>query len=489
MPFFNKNFTYIYKIGTTLTTNNKSTQTASLLNKIPELLSPAGSLEHMRYAFAYGANAVYAGQPRYSLRVRNNDFKLEQLAQGIEEAHSQGKSFFVASNISAHNSKVKTYLRDMQKVVELKPDALIMSDPGLIMLIRDAFPEQVIHLSVQANVVNYASAKFWQNIGVKRIILSRELSLEEIGEIRQECPDLELETFVHGALCIAYSGRCLLSGYMNHRDANQGACTNACRWNYNTYSASEDSAGNLIKSANSAETNLQNLNITDAGANSNSSSENLIAVIEEKTRPDEQMPVYEDEHGTYIMNSKDLRAVQHIEKLLEYGVNSLKIEGRTKSYYYVARTAQIYRKAIDDALKGKSFDMSLLEELDGLSNRGYTEGFYRRHLPEEYQNYETGNSKGTQQQFVGKILEQSEWRLKVEVKNYFAVGDNLLLLTPFGNISFVLERMMDKNANQIKAAPGSGHIVDIWIDNSHSNKSIDLSKTEVGAYALLVRNL
>ncbi|MGD8999273.1 MAG: U32 family peptidase, partial [Granulosicoccaceae bacterium] len=193
--------------------------------KAPELLSPAGTLKHMRYAFAYGADAVYAGQPRYSLRVRNNDFDLGNLAVGIGEAHALGKKFFVASNLMPHNAKIKTYIKDMEPVIDLKPDALIMADPGLIAMVRERWPEVPVHLSVQANTVNYAAVKFWQSLGVSRVILSRELSLDEIEEIRQQCPDMELEVFVHGALCIAYSGRCLLSGYFNHRDPNQGTCT------------------------------------------------------------------------------------------------------------------------------------------------------------------------------------------------------------------------------------------------------------------------
>ena len=204
--------------------------------KKPELLSPAGTLKNMRYAFAYGADAVYAGQPRYSLRVRNNEFSKEAvLAQGIEEAHALGKLFFLASNVAPHNNKVRTYLADLEPIIEMGPDALIMSDPGLIMMVRERWPEQSIHLSVQSNVVNYAAVMFWQSLGLKRIILSRELSLKEVAEIREKCPDIDLETFVHGALCIAYSGRCLLSGYMSHRDSNQGACTNTCRWKYDAH--------------------------------------------------------------------------------------------------------------------------------------------------------------------------------------------------------------------------------------------------------------
>ena len=208
--------------------------------KPPELLLPAGSLAKMRAAYDFGADAVYAGQPRYSLRARNNEFKLEQIGIGIAEAHARGKKFFVTSNLLPHNDKVRTYLRDIEPVIAMGPDALIMADPGLIMMVREKWPEVPIHLSVQANTVNWASVKFWHKLGVARIILSRELSLDEVEAIRNECPDIELEVFVHGALCIAYSGRCLLSGYFNRRDPNQGTCTNACRWDYKTHGASDE---------------------------------------------------------------------------------------------------------------------------------------------------------------------------------------------------------------------------------------------------------
>src|SRR5471030_810632 len=213
----------------------------------PELLSPAGSLKNMRYAFAYGADAVYAGQPRYSLRVRNNEFNHQNLAIGIDEAHRLGKKFYVVVNIAPHNAKLKTFLRDLRPVIDMGPDALIMSDPGLIMMVRQAFPTMPIHLSVQANAVNWATVKFWSQAGLTRVILSRELSLEEIAEIRQQVPEIELEVFVHGALCMAYSGRCLLSGYMNKRDANQGSCTNACRWKYSAQAATENQLGEIVQ--------------------------------------------------------------------------------------------------------------------------------------------------------------------------------------------------------------------------------------------------
>ena len=309
----------------------------------PELLSPAGTLKNMRYAFAYGADAVYAGQPRYSLRVRNNEFNHENLQLGINEAHALGKKFYVVVNIAPHNTKLKTFIRDLKPVVEMGPDALIMSDPGLIMLVREHFPEMPIHLSVQANAVNWATVKFWQQMGLTRVILSRELSLEEIEEIRNQVPDMEIEIFVHGALCMAYSGRCLLSGYINKRDPNQGTCTNACRWEYNVQEGKEDDVGNIVHKYEPIP--VQNVEPTlGIGAPTDK-----VFMIEEAQRPGEYMTAFEDEHGTYIMNSKDLRAIAHVERLTKMGVHSLKIEGRTKSFYYCARTAQVYRKAIDDA--------------------------------------------------------------------------------------------------------------------------------------------
>ncbi|MCW8925431.1 MAG: tRNA 5-hydroxyuridine modification protein YegQ [Xanthomonadales bacterium] len=425
--------------------------------KRPELLSPAGSLQHMRFAFAYGADAVYAGQPRYSLRVRENEFSREAvLASGIEEAHRQGKLFFLASNIAPHNSKLKTYIRDLEPIIAMGPDALIMSDPGLIMMVRERWPEQTIHLSVQSNVVNYAAVRFWQSMGLKRIILSRELSLKEVAEIREQCPDIELETFVHGALCIAYSGRCLLSGYMSHRDSNQGACTNSCRWKYDVHDARETATGDTVP-----------LEIPRVEP------EQPVVLLEEQNRPGELMPAYEDEHGTYIMNSKDLRAVQHVETLARMGIDSFKIEGRTKSVYYVARTTQVYKHAIDDAMAGRPFDIGLMDELEGMANRGFTEGFYRRHPPAEYQNYERGMSRSDRQQFVGAVIGRDDGCLTIDVKNRFERGDQLQLMTPGGNLTFILRSIIDRDGHSVDAAPGSGHVVRIPLTEGMAKLAID----------------
>lgn len=431
--------------------------------KTPELLLPAGTFEHLQYAYDFGADAVYAGQPRYSLRARNNDFKLEQLQRGIEEARKRGKKLYVASNILPHNGKIKTYIKDMEPLMEMKPDALIMADPGLIMMVKDRWPDAEIHLSVQANTVNYAGVKFWQRMGLSRVILSRELSLDEIEEIRQECPDMEIEVFVHGALCIAYSGRCLLSGYFNRRDPNQGTCTNACRWEYKVHDTKLNDAGDveLLKDFNfNQEIESANNEFSAAGGVERHPLANKTYLIEDTTRPGDFMPIIEDEHGTYIMNSKDLRAIQHVERLVKIGVDSLKVEGRTKSIYYVARVAQAYRQAIDAAVAGKPFDPSLFASLEGLANRGYTDGFLQRHHAQDYQNYIDSHSKSRLSQYVGDVIEVDGegWGL-IEVKNRFSLGDKLELIHPNGMQIVEVTNMVNKRNEPVEVAQGSGIFV------------------------------
>lgn len=401
-----------------------------MLLKTPELLAPAGSLAMLDTAFGFGATAIYAGQPRYSLRVRNNDFgDLPVLADGIQRARAQGKRFYVVANIFPHGAKIKTFLKDIAPVIALQPDALIMSDPGLILMVRENWPDMPIHLSVQANTVNAAAVRFWKMAGVSRVILSRELSLDEIASIRQDCPDMELEVFIHGALCIAYSGRCLLSGYFNHRDPNQGSCTNSCRWDFKTHEAKTCGAGD-------------------------------VHLIEEAhKRPGEYMPIEEDEHGTYILNSKDLRAIEHIQRLTEIGIDSFKIEGRTKSPYYVARTCQAYRQAIDDAVAGRSLDPALLGQLEGLANRGYTDGFLLRHTPHETQNYLRGHSESNRSLYVGDVVGFDSVRGMVEIasKNAFAVGDRLELVQPGGNREVLVDSIFNAAGDNIQRIPGSDH--------------------------------
>ena len=398
--------------------------------RTPELLAPAGSLAMLDTALAFGATAIYAGQPRYSLRVRNNDFgDLAVLAEGIRRTHALGHKFFLVSNIYPHGAKLKTYLDDMAPAIALKPDALIMSDPGLILLVRETWPEMAIHLSVQANTVNSAAVRFWQRAGIARIILSRELSLDEIADIRQACPDMELEVFVHGALCVAYSGRCLLSGYFNHRDPNQGTCTNSCRWDYKLNPAKADASGDIW-------------------------------LLEERERREgSYMPIEEDEHGTYILNSKDLRAIEHVQRLVEIGIDSLKIEGRTKSPYYVARACQAYRQAIADAVVGRPLDPVLLGQLEGLANRGYTDGFYQRHHEADYQNYLRGHSESGRSLYVGDIVGFDAARDLVEftAKNKVSAGDRIELIQPDGVREFVVNEIEDAAGNRIEVVPGSGH--------------------------------
>jgi putative protease len=438
-----------------------------------ELLSPAGTIRNMRYAFAFGADAVYAGQPRYSLRVRNNDFLHDNLAIGINEAHQLGKKFFIAANVIPHNAKVKTFLKDIESVVAMKPDALIMADPGLIMMMRETHPHMPIHLSVQANTVNYASVKFWKQMGVERVILSRELSLDEIAEIRQECPDMEIEVFVHGALCIAYSGRCLLSGYFNHRDPNQGTCTNSCRWKYDTKPAQENAEGDWLPTNENDVLSMNDISNASCGGAERHPLADNIYFLEEEGRKGELLPVMEDENGTYIMNSKDLRAIEHVQRLVDIGVDSLKIEGRTKSHYYVARTAQTYRNAIDDALAGREFNPQSLGILENLANRGYTDGFYQRHHTHEQQNYLTGYSKSHQQQFCGEIREydKESGLATIDAKNKFSVGDKIELILPEGNQDIVIERMEGMYGQTMQEASGGGYEVKIPLPSIQGNYS------------------
>ncbi len=436
--------------------------------KVPELLAPAGDLDRMRTAFDFGADAVYAGQPRYSLRARNNDFSMANIELGINEAHARGKRFFVASNILPHNAKIKTYMADMEPVVAMKPDALIMADPALIMMVREKWPEIDVHLSVQANTVNYAAVKFWKALGLTRVILSRELSIDEIEEIRQLCPDMELEVFVHGALCIAYSGRCLLSGYFNHRDPNQGTCTNSCRWDYKVHDANEDAAGVIRLQDFDFKAEMEKSSLSSCGSMQRHPEADKVYLIEEKDRPGDLLPIMEDEHGTYIMNSKDLRAIEHVERLTKIGVDSLKIEGRTKSRYYVARTAQAYRRAIDDAVAGRPFDMNLLGELESLANRGYTDGFLERHHTEDHQNYMQGYSKSNRSLYVGDITgyDDAKGLADISVKNRFAIGDRLEIVHPSGNREIIVESMLNKKGEPVTEAAGSGITVKLPIPSA-----------------------
>lgn len=447
------------------------------MTKTVELLAPAGSIKTMRYAFAYGADAVYAGSARYSLRMRGNEFTDENLKQGIDEAHALGKHFYLTVNTQPHNYKLDTALRDLAPSLAAKPDALIMSDPGLIMIVKEAYPDMSIHLSVQANTVNWATVKFWQQNGVSRVILSRELSLKEIAEIRQRCPDMELEVFVHGALCMAYSGRCLLSGYFNNRDPNQGTCTNACRWKYKTHASTEEEEGEFIPTSDLIFSPDALSGIMDSRERHPLA--DGVYYLEEENRPGEYMEITEDEHGTYIMNSRDLRAIEHVGELVKIGVDCLKIEGRTKSHYYAARTAQLYRQAIDDAYAGHDFNPDLNEKLEGLANRGYTDGFFVRRQIKAQQNYATGSSNAATQQFVGEVIayDAEKGLATIEAKNHFQSGDRVEIISPDGNREITIGSLFDrKNCEIVPAAKGSG-----W--------QVQTDIGEVDTFTLLAKNL
>ncbi|MBF0492571.1 MAG: U32 family peptidase C-terminal domain-containing protein [Deltaproteobacteria bacterium] len=386
--------------------------------KNPELLVPAGNLEKLKFAFAYGADAVYAGIPQFSLRARENGFRDESILEGAEYAHQLNKKFYLTANILGHNRKIDLFTKKVDEMMQAKPDALIMADPGLIHLVKEKHPEIPVHLSVQANVMNWAAVKFWHKMGVARIILSRELSIDDIKFIKDKVPEMELEAFVHGAICIAHSGRCLLSNYFGHRDANQGLCTNSCRWPYKLYATPAD------------------------------------YYLEEKERPGEFMRIDEDEHGTYIMNARDLMAIEHLKEMWEAGLDSFKVEGRTKSVYYLSVTTKAYRQAIDDMLAGKAFNPDLLKELHKIHNRGYTPGFLVGKKDSSLQRYESGVTDIFTQEFGGMILESKPGRLLVSPKNKLSVGDKLEVMSPEKNFNFTIEAIQSETGEALESLHG-----------------------------------
>ena len=409
------------------------------MNKV-ELLSPAGNLEKLKIALDYGADAVYGGVSHFSLRIRSGkEFTMESFKEGIDYAHARGKKVYTTINGFPFNSQINPLKKHIEAIAELGPDAIIVATPGGLKLAHEIAPHIDLHLSTQANVMNVLDAQIYHEMGAKRIITAREISLKDLQEIKKELPDLELEVFVHGSMCFAYSGRCLISTLQSGRVPNRGSCANDCRFPYEMYAANPDT-GTLFR--------LEE----DPGI------------------------------GTYIMNSKDLRAVQHVEKLTQMGIDSFKIEGRTKSAYYVARTTQVYRKAIDDAVAGRPFDMGLMDELEGMASPGFTEGFYRRHPPGEYQNYERGVSTSDKQQFVGAIVDKNENWLTIDVRNRFETGDDLELMTTGGNTPFTLPTIIDRKGQEAGAAPGSGHVVKIPVPEHVNPDHID-------NFSLLIRNL
>ncbi|MBD3225041.1 MAG: tRNA 5-hydroxyuridine modification protein YegQ [Caldithrix sp.] len=410
----------------------------------PELLAPAGNTEKLRYALAYGADAVYAGIPKFSLRARENDFNERKLKKAIHYTHQLGKKIYLTMNIYPHNRKVKLFTEMLDRVADYAADGLIMADPGMILLARERHPHLNIHLSTQANTINWQTVRFWQQVGLKRIILSRELRIDEIKEIKQQVPEMELETFIHGAICIAYSGRCLLSNYFNHRDANQGTCTNACRWQYKVHH---------LKENNTSETSMHSENRSDY-------------FLEETERPGSLMPVDEDEHGTYIMNAKDLSTIEIIDQLVDAGIDSLKIEGRTKSVYYLSVITRAYRKVIDACLQQNEIENHVRDEVYTVANRGYVTGFLQKNPLQDGQNYEQSHADHQTRRFVGIVDKYSdEDRMaRVKVRNRFATGDRLELISPHKTIPFQVQKMTDQEGDVVQVAHGGGK--DIWMSLS-----------------------
>ncbi len=364
---------------------------------IPELLAPAGDLKRLEYALAYGADAVYAGQPAFSLRARENGFRtLEDLAQGIELAHEKGKKFYLTSNVIARNAKVEPFQKALLAALELRPDALIVADPGIISFVRKESPETPIHLSVQANTTNYLTAQFWQAIGVSRIILSRELRLKEVLEIQEKCPGLELEVFVHGNVCMAMSGRCMLSNWTTHRDANQGMCNNSCRMPYRLYANPEVQSDDYR--AQEGEFYLER---------SNADSE----------KPAEPISLDEDRWGTYFMSSRDLCALDAIPDLVGGRIESFKIEGRTRSIYYLSSVVAAYRKALDASLAGEAIPQVSRELISDTDSRGRMPGFFKGPLPQNYESTQETSKTGAVAAQIESVEEDGT--LHVRVKNRF----------------------------------------------------------------------
>lgn len=384
------------------------------MNK-PELLIPAGSLENLKIAIAYGADAVYVGGEQFGLRAKAKNFSFEEMAEGIAYAHERGVKVYVTANIIAHNQDIEGVKAYFQELKKLGPDALIVADPGILMIAKEELPEMELHLSTQANNTNYASLKFWHSQGVKRVVVARELSFEEIQEIRRQVSvDLDLEAFVHGAMCISYSGRCLLSNYMTGRDANQGACTHPCRWTYH---------------------------------------------LVEETRPGEYMPVFENERGTYIYNSKDLCMLEHVEALIRSGIQSFKIEGRMKTGLYVATVTRAYRNAIDDFMEDpQKYQENLpkyMDEITKCSHRQFTTGFYFQ-KPDQNQQIYDNNTYVRDYTYVAKVngYDAEKKYALIEQRNKFEIGDTLELMKRDGRtIEFIVDAILDEHENSVVSAP------------------------------------
>lgn len=461
--------------------------------KAPELLLPAGSLQKAKFAFAYGADAVYAGVPVFALRAKENEFTIDSVKELVEYAHSIGKKIYLTINIYPHNKKLNSFMNAMEQLVTVGPDAFIVSDPGIIHLIRQRWPLTVngepnpeyveLHLSVQQNTVNWASASFWKSNGVSRCILARELGYEEVCEIVQKNPDMEFEYFVHGAMCIAYSGRCLLSSYLAGRDANQGVCAQSCRWQYKVFKQ------NTVVGEQKTEKNIQETvkgekktQTHPLQSNSKYSAPQGNFVVEEQLRPNEFHPIEEDENGTYIMNSRDMCLIDYIPELIKSGVCSLKVEGRNKSEYYAAITAKAYRKAIDTYIQtGKPANTKkLLEELQTAGNRGFMPGFFAGDLKEHAQRYESNKVLQTHI-FVGILtsFDAKSHKATFHVKNRVDVGDTIDIITPTQTIQHTITQLFNSHNEDVQSVhPGTGTFSIILKDDVVVDSEFVLARRE-----------
>ena len=410
---------------------------------------PAGTLEKLKFACAYGADAVYAGIPKFSLRARTNSFTGAQLAEGIAYAHNRGVQVYITLNIFAHNNRVTSSIDALRQIMQHKPDAVIMSDPGLIMLARQEFPDLEIHLSTQSNTMNWAAVQFWKSQGIQRVILPRELSIAEIQEIHDHVPDIDLEVFAHGAMCVAYSGRCLLSGYLTHRDANLGICTNSCRWQYRLWGRSDSEEFPSTRAELPPEIH------GDAGGYAG-------YALEEVSRSGRLFPIEEDEHGTYIMNSYDLCAVEHLHELWQAGVTGFKIEGRTKSVYYLSQIGRAYRQTLDDIVAERPFNPEVFTDIHATSNRGFIPGFLIRLPDEDRQHYDSGRSAYSTHKFGGIVrrYDAEKQLAEIEVKNQLNRGDQLECVSPGNFFRQTVDAMYDLEYQLIAVAhPGHTNIL------------------------------
>lgn len=403
------------------------------MNKELELLMPAWDMEKLKFAYAYWADACYVGAPMFSLRARTNAFTMDTLADAVEYAHERGKKIYFTANIYAHNVKIKPFMAQFKKMVEMWPDAFIMADPGLIHIVRKEFPDVEVHLSVQANNTNWAQAQFWSELGIKRIILSREISLREMKEIHEKVPNMELEAFVHGAICMAYSGRCLISNYLSNRDPNQGTCSHSCRWEYKVFKdeRSEYELEEVTGRPDEYEELTGNF------------------YLEEKERPGDIMDIDEDEYGTYLMNSRDLCAIDYMQELTDSGIISFKVEGRNKTVNYLASVGIAYREAIDAVEKWEEYDSEKLsEELFGIANRWYIPGFLAWNPNANAQFYERNGTYGTKS-FLWILREYDEKNsvVRVEVKNNFDIWDTIEIVTPNGIKEWKVEKIYKTKIN------------------------------------------